>query len=94
VGSMIGDLNLFVDEGVGDINIMIAEPSYRQLGLATECIAHLELVAKNLRLHTLSAKIQTDNEPSLRLFVKLGYQKIREVPVFNETHFEKAVDAT
>ena len=36
IGSMIGDLNLFIGEEEADINIMIAEPEYRRRGISVE----------------------------------------------------------
>lgn len=91
IGSMIGDLNLFIFPEEADINIMIAETDYRRRGIAVECVKFLEEKAASLGVTVLSAKIQTDNVASQNLFLKLGYEKIREVEDFNEIHYIKKI---
>jgi GNAT superfamily N-acetyltransferase len=56
---MIGDLNLFLDweEGLADINIMIAESEWRGRGIAVECLQYVEELAPSLQITRLSAKI-------------------------------------
>ena len=59
------------------IGILIHTESYKNKGIGTEA---LDLLIKysfsNLQLHQLYANISTDNEPSLQLFTKFGFQKI------------------
>ena len=76
----IGCIDLFdfdnnnLRAGVG---ILIAEPSQRQKGYASEA---LELLIKYcftiLNLHQLYCNIPADNEASLKLFKKHGFQEI------------------
>jgi len=75
----IGCIDLFdfdknnLRAGVG---ILIAEPSQRQKGYASEA---LELLIKYcftiLNLHQLYCNIPADNEASLKLFIKHGFQE-------------------
>ncbi|MEZ4786847.1 MAG: GNAT family protein [Flavobacterium haoranii] len=59
------------------IGILIHTESYKNKGIGTEA---LDLLIKysfsNLQLHQLYANISTDNEASLQLFTKFGFQKI------------------
>lgn len=59
------------------IGILIHTESYKSKGIGTEA---LDLLIKysfsNLQLHQLYANISTDNEASLQLFTKFGFQKI------------------
>jgi RimJ/RimL family protein N-acetyltransferase len=46
----------------------------------------------SLTMRTNRAKILEKNEPSIRLFLKLGYQEVKRVPVFGEIHYELAAE--
>ncbi|CAG9318946.1 unnamed protein product [Blepharisma stoltei] len=86
--SMIGDINLFItDEGVAEINIMIAEETYRRRGLATQAISFMIEFARNLGIRDLYAKILEDNIASARVFQKLGFVEVNRIPDFEEIHY-------
>jgi RimJ/RimL family protein N-acetyltransferase len=91
---MIGDCNLFVSpfsEGdESEVEVMIAEKWARERGFGQEALSLLVLYAANaLGRQKFVAKILKSNEPSRRLFEKLGFSLFKEVNVFDELHFER-----
>jgi len=59
------------------IGILIKEPNHRNIGVGTEALDLLIRYAfSHLNLHQLFANIDTENEASLTLFAKFGFQKI------------------
>ena len=87
---MIGDINIFInDEREGEINIMIAEPSYRNRGIAKEVITYIirfsQIVAK---LSKLIAKIHQSNVHSQKLFLDKGFSEFSRIPEFEEIHYQ------
>lgn len=85
---MVGDVNVFINNEVGELEIMIAEEEWRKRGLAFEtlklmiryCFDHLNLVK-------FVAKIDENNLPSILLFKKLGFIENSFNEVFREFHF-------
>ncbi|KAL7285980.1 hypothetical protein ACG7TL_001095 [Trametes sanguinea] len=95
---MIGDVNLFF-KGAPDeedfeveVEIMIAEPAYRRRGIAHTALQLLLSYATDpaspsplpIPKERLVARIGDKNEPSIRLFEKLGFSVTKRVPVFEE----------
>ncbi|KAI0757791.1 acyl-CoA N-acyltransferase [Daedaleopsis nitida] len=96
---MIGDVNLFLrgspddEEGFEvEVEIMIAEAAYRRKGVAytalqlmlsytTDAASPAPLPIPKERL---VARIGDKNEPSIRLFQKLGFSVTKRVSVFEE----------
>jgi len=59
------------------VGILIKEPNHRHIGVGTEALDLLIRYAfSHLNLHQLFANIDTENEASLTLFAKFGFQKI------------------
>ena len=59
------------------IGILIQNSSERNKGIGSEALQLLiEYAFSQLQLHQLYANIGTENEPSLQLFAKFGFQKI------------------
>lgn len=59
------------------IGILIQNTSDRNKGIGSEALQLLiEYAFSKLQLHQLYVNIGTDNEPSLQLFAKFGFQKI------------------
>ncbi|XP_065753172.1 alpha/beta-tubulin-N-acetyltransferase 9 isoform X5 [Phocoena phocoena] len=81
---MVGDVNLFLtdlgDPTLGEIEVMIAEPSCRGQGLGTEAV----LVMMSYGLTKFEAKIGQGNEPSMQLFRKLHFEQVAVSSVFQE----------
>ncbi|XP_019726651.1 alpha/beta-tubulin-N-acetyltransferase 9 [Hippocampus comes] len=94
---MIGDVNIFLtdpgDPSLAELEIMIAEPSYRGKGIGkevTQMMMHYG-VAK-LGISKFQAKIGLDNEVSIAMFKKLYFQQVSVCQVFKEVTLETAVD--
>ncbi|XP_030693437.2 alpha/beta-tubulin-N-acetyltransferase 9 isoform X1 [Globicephala melas] len=86
---MAGDVNLFLtdlgDLTLGEIEVMIAEPSCRGQGLGTEAVLMMmSYGVTKLGLTKFEAKIGQGNEPSIRMFRKLHFEQVSVSSVFQE----------
>uniref|UniRef100_A0A8D1J9S6 Alpha/beta-tubulin-N-acetyltransferase 9 n=1 Tax=Sus scrofa TaxID=9823 RepID=A0A8D1J9S6_PIG len=86
---MAGDVNLFLtdlgDPSLGEIEVMIAEPSCRGQGLGTEAVLMMMAYGvTKLGLTTFEAKIGQENEPSIRMFRRLHFEQVAVSSVFQE----------
>ncbi|XP_022379035.1 N-acetyltransferase 9 isoform X1 [Enhydra lutris kenyoni] len=86
---MAGDVNLFLtdlgDPSLGEIEVMIAEPSCRRRGFGTEAvIMMMSYGVTKLGLTKFEAKIGQGNEPSIRMFQKLHFEQVAVSSVFQE----------
>uniref|UniRef100_A0A183DYZ9 N-acetyltransferase domain-containing protein n=1 Tax=Gongylonema pulchrum TaxID=637853 RepID=A0A183DYZ9_9BILA len=85
IGSMVGDVNIFIRDGVGELEIMIAEPECRSQGLGREATQMmLKYAVETLGLNEFQVKITDDNAPSISLFQKLGFVIVSHSDVFRE----------
>jgi len=89
--AMAGDINLFIQneaESIGELNIMIAEDQSRRKGIATETIGLIiDFAKKHFELKQFVAKIQHDNESSIKLFKKSGFVETEYIEQFKEYTF-------
>ncbi|KAM8796976.1 alpha/beta-tubulin-N-acetyltransferase 9 [Eudromia elegans] len=86
---MVGDVNLFLtdveDPTLGEIEIMIAEPSYRGRGFGKEAtLMMMSYGVKNLGITKFEAKIGQENEASISMFQKLHFKEVAVNSVFRE----------
>ncbi|XP_010000968.1 PREDICTED: N-acetyltransferase 9 [Chaetura pelagica] len=86
---MVGDVNLFLtdpeDPTLGEIEIMIAEPSYRGRGFGKEAtLMMMSYGVKNLGITKFEAKIGQENKPSICMFKKLHFKEVAVNSVFQE----------
>ncbi|XP_039991244.1 N-acetyltransferase 9 [Xiphias gladius] len=94
---MVGDVNIFLtdptDPSLAELEIMIAEPSYRGRGIGKEvtCMMMSYGVSK-LGVKRFQAKIGLDNEVSIGMFKKLHFQEVSVCKVFKEVTLEMTVD--
>jgi RimJ/RimL family protein N-acetyltransferase len=71
---MVGDVNLFLsqddnDTSQAEIDVMIAEESYRGKGMGTEAVMLMMIYGMNfLHIHKFFAKIKEENTASIELF--------------------------
>lgn len=76
----IGTIDVFnVDliHGFAGIGILIAEKEMRHKGFATQALELLiELAENELNLTNLTCSIQSDNDSSIQLFKKVGFEEI------------------
>ncbi|XP_017598771.1 PREDICTED: N-acetyltransferase 9 isoform X1 [Corvus brachyrhynchos] len=87
--SMVGDVNLFLtnteDPTLGEIEIMIAEPSYRGRGFGKEAtLLMMAYGVRNLGITKFEAKIGQENEASICMFKKLHFKEVAVNSVFQE----------
>ncbi|ETN80021.1 acetyltransferase, GNAT family [Necator americanus] len=92
IDSMIGDVNLFLQqqEHTVEVEIMVAEKEARGGGLGTEAVSLLISYAlKELGVKQYFAKITDDNIASLHLFEdKLKFRRVAHSDVFKEYTLE------
>ncbi|XP_004394429.1 PREDICTED: N-acetyltransferase 9 isoform X1 [Odobenus rosmarus divergens] len=94
---MAGDVNLFLtdlgDPSLGEIEVMIAEPSCRGKGFGTEAVLMMmSYGVTRLGLTKFEAKIGQGNEPSIRMFQKLHFEQVAVSSVFQEVTFRLIVN--
>ncbi|OCF33091.1 hypothetical protein I317_01891 [Kwoniella heveanensis CBS 569] len=93
---MIGDVNLFLPNGVeedGECEIMIASEHDRRKGYAVEALSlFLSYLTTSLPLPPthLIARISSANIPSIKLFQRLGFGIVKHVKVFDEVEMRYA----
>ncbi|CAO3566874.1 unnamed protein product [Mortierella alpina] len=96
---MVGDVNLFFndhdDPHSAEIEIMIAEPSYRRRGMGLEAIRMMITYAyESLGTNRITAKISTENEGSIQLFLtQLGFNQIGYSQIFEEVTLERILSS-
>lgn len=78
-----------------ELEVMVAEPSWRRQGLAREAVqllvAYVLRAVPNVALFV--AKISDDNEASLRLFRSLGFGVHRQLSFFAQTELHLSAAA-
>jgi len=91
IDSMVGDVNLFIsnDCGEAEIEVMVAEKSARKCGIGTEAIIAMMLYGiQHLGIKKYFAVIGDENQDSIKLFSRLGFNKVKETPVFKESTYQ------
>ena len=88
-GKPVGDVDLFLHEylqpGEAELLVMIAEPSARIKGLASEAVSlMMKFAQEQFGIHRFIVKIIRKNTPSIRMFEKLGFQQYDYVEAFDE----------
>ncbi|KAG0284377.1 N-acetyltransferase 9 [Linnemannia gamsii] len=97
VQSMVGDVNLFFndhdDPHSAEIEIMIAESSYRRKGMGLEALRMMMTYAyQSLGTKRITAKISTENKSSIQLFLtQLGFVQISYSQIFEEVTLERVL---
>ena len=74
----VGAIDLFnIDFEIesGDVGILIASQEKRNLGFGLKALLLMEVLADELGVYNLNARVQSSNIASLRLFEKAGYEK-------------------
>ncbi|XP_071319167.1 alpha/beta-tubulin-N-acetyltransferase 9 [Trachinotus anak] len=94
---MVGDVNIFLtdptDPSLAELEIMIAEPSYRGRGIGKEVtLMMMSYGVAKLGVRKFQAKIGLDNEISIGMFKKLHFQEVSVCKVFKEVTLEMTVD--
>ncbi|KAL2101792.1 hypothetical protein ACEWY4_003553 [Coilia grayii] len=94
---MLGDVNVFLtdpdDRSLAEVEVMIAEPSYRGRGLGKEVVQMMMTYAiTRLDIKKFEVKIGLDNGVSIALFKKLGFAELSLSEVFGEVTLGMDVD--
>ncbi|CAG5904217.1 unnamed protein product [Menidia menidia] len=94
---MVGDVNIFLtdptDPSLAELEIMIAEPSYRGKGIGKEVTRMMMCYGiDKLGVKKFQAKIGLDNQVSIAMFKKLHFQEVSVCKVFKEVTLEFLVD--
>ncbi|XP_063071888.1 N-acetyltransferase 9 [Engraulis encrasicolus] len=95
---MLGDVNVFLtdpdDRTLAEVEVMIAEPSYRGRGLGKEVVQMMMTYAvTRLEVRKFEVKIGLDNTVSIGLFKKLGFNELSMSEVFREVTLGMNVNA-
>ncbi|XP_022070443.1 N-acetyltransferase 9 [Acanthochromis polyacanthus] len=94
---MVGDVNIFLtdptDSLLAELEVMIAEPSYRGKGIGKEVTQMMMSYGMSkLGIGKFQAKIGLDNQVSIAMFKKLLFQEVSVCKVFKEVTLELMVD--
>lgn len=94
---MVGDVNIFLtdptDPSLAELEVMIAEPSYRGRGIGKEVTRMMMCYGiTKLGVKRFQAKIGLDNQVSICMFKKLRFQEVSVCNVFKEVTLEMTVD--
>ena len=97
VSAMIGDTNVYFpdpdDLTVGEIELMIAEKSFRSKGYGKEVLQlMMDFCVKVIGVRKFFAKIKQSNAASLHLFSKTGFKEVSQSEVFQEVTYEWNMD--
>jgi len=83
-GHIVGTVFGSHDGRKGWINRLAVDPRYRRCGLAQQLIARAEEALSREGLIIVAALVEAPNEPSLRLFRKLGYEERKDIIYFRK----------
>ncbi|XP_078081415.1 alpha/beta-tubulin-N-acetyltransferase 9 [Mustelus asterias] len=95
---MVGDVNLFLtdpeDRTMAEIEIMIAEPSYRGMGFGKEATMMMMYYGvTKLGIKKFQAKINLENTISIAMFQNFHFKEVSISDVFQEATFCLTVDS-
>lgn len=98
VESMIGDTNLYFNDpenpNVAEAEIMVAEESARGKKMGWEAMLLMfHYGISDLQVTKYFVKITEDNEKSLNMFKKMGFEFVEKSEVFKQVTLVKEVDA-
>lgn len=96
---MVGDVNIFLtdpsDPSLAELEIMVAEPSYRGKGLGKEVTRMMICYGvTKLGIQKFEAKIGLDNKVSIAMFKKFHFHELSTSDVFKEVTLGMTVDAS
>lgn len=94
---MVGDVNIFLTDptepSMAELEIMIAEPSYRGKGIGKEVTRMMMYYGiTKLGIKKFQAKIGLDNQVSIAMFKKLHFREASVCKVFKEVTLDMTVD--
>eukprot|EP01113_Clastostelium_recurvatum_P001950 TRINITY_DN10806_c0_g1_i1.p1 TRINITY_DN10806_c0_g1~~TRINITY_DN10806_c0_g1_i1.p1 ORF type:complete len:115 (-),score=18.21 TRINITY_DN10806_c0_g1_i1:12-356(-) len=96
---LIGDVNIFFNDsddptGTGELEVMIAESSYRGKGMGKEAVQLMMAYSlSTLKVRKYVVRISVKNVSSIQMFGGLGFQQVGDVNYFGEICMELVPDA-
>jgi ribosomal protein S18 acetylase RimI-like enzyme len=78
-GELIGVVVATHDGRKGWINRLAVDPDHRRLGYAKQLIAAAEQVIRDQGIHVIAALIERENDASLELFQRAGYDSADQI---------------
>lgn len=91
--SLCGLISYKVQEDLIDIHRVAVHPSSFRKGIAKQLIKHVEKINPNLKKIIVSTGAK--NEPAVRLYLGLGFKKLREIEMEKGLYiveFEKSIN--
>ncbi|MCP9258130.1 N-acetyltransferase 9 [Dirofilaria immitis] len=74
IDSMVGDINIFINDNTGELTIMIAESEWRGKGLGEEAVrVMLKFALQAIGVRVFEVKISENNIGSLKLVQRIGF---------------------
>lgn len=67
----------------------VVDPFHRRRGIAEKLQRHIEHIAMDNGVDTLHLDIMEENTPSISLFVKMGFEKVKDCKTFHLTPYKK-----
>lgn len=94
--TLVGDANLFIQQPeeeenhhIAELDVMIAEVEFRKRGIASKAIELLmEFAQSELGISRFVVKILQENQASISMFTKLGFQFVRKQEAFGEVVYQ------
>ena len=86
-GKIVGTVLATHDGRKGWINRLAVHPDYRKKGLATKLVKYAEDWLSSQGIEIIACLIEEGNEPSMRLFKKLGYREHRDIIYFTKRKY-------
>ncbi|OZC09558.1 acetyltransferase, GNAT family [Onchocerca flexuosa] len=85
IASMVGDINIFLNDSIAELTVMIAESEWHRKGLGEEAVRiMLKFAFEIIGLRIFEVKISDDNISSLKLFQKIGFFLTSHCSKFHE----------
>ncbi|MCD6323911.1 MAG: ribosomal protein S18-alanine N-acetyltransferase [Desulfurococcales archaeon] len=79
----IGYLSRLLPKKVGHIVSIAVHPDYRRRGLGTKLMSEAERRLKEVYgVKEIYLEVRVSNEPAIKLYEKLGYEKVRRVKYY------------
>lgn len=85
-GQAVACAGLILREEEGEIEPVIVSAQYRGKGIGTALVQHVAEQAKRLGVRFLSIRPVARNEEAIRLFVRLGFNLVGYIDLFQDLH--------
>ncbi|MER2088805.1 MAG: GNAT family N-acetyltransferase [Sporosarcina sp.] len=66
------------------IDTVCIDPAFRGKGIGTQLFQHAEVIAKQKNIAKLSLNVETQKEPAIRLYKRLGYEIVSPWTIIGE----------